>query len=633
MAAPSVSRTMTMFNLFDDTDPYNTSNAQDNIVLTQEPFVWSYTAPKETEGRWVAAAGSEYRAVVHQNRPYIRRSELGLHNKSAKRNELANQSTNESNNVDAINVQESESVGFTTTHPITMLQMIRCAQPVHLHFALCLDRSGSMQPHMNEVVTAAKTILTGLATHVMEQTLASVSVTLISFGSRVETHLEGAPLADDLDLEAMTKILEENCTTATLGGTHIEAALCEATSRVSSDIVAQRETIEVESEKCAVQGYVVLLTDGQPTLGEECPSTLKQHLFNEYIGTLPISFGAIALGSQPRRSFIEPLFEGGRFAFAVDQQGLSAAFERITDGFKDIDRNLSLVINGQDVVHGNIPHTQEWMHVCDDLLYTEEENDALPVHAADFESLQKGVPCNELPISPFGEVAEADATDSQDVKNPSTTAGTFAYSPWLYLVRGQKGADGTPVRRVELAMLQRFRVVPDDSKAMTIFYPSPEAMVDHMTLLEEQRLLQKAMSDAHRNPDDSRRKVYEIAERVATHTQSSTPSGASAARWDVMRQMSVQASDWIGYTASLTTNDATSDQAVVDGLVEEAPDDESANDPTPSEPPIKRMRGNSTIGEDASSLPAPSVPPLRPTLTAESSELMSYDLCSQSFNS
>lgn len=520
----------------------------------------SYTLPEATEGRYEYVAQKSYTASVFQNRSHVDRSELDSHNKGVITDdleELANQ----------------KSKAFTTAHPITMVKVTphgSAPPPPSLHVALCLDRSGSMGPYMQKALDAAKTILHGLVERITQQKLTDVRVTLMSFGSRVEEHVRSAPLPT---LDAMTSFcntLDQECAHADMGGTHIEAALCEATSRVSVDMI----------QNATQQGYVILLTDGEPTSGEHYPLTIKQHLFNEYVGALPISFGAIALGSQPRRAFMEPLFEGGRFAFAVDENGLQEAFTRITDGFDDIDRNLSLVIDGHDVLCGNISQSQEWIHVLDDLVHTERS--ALPEHA------MVGLDPPDTPkVAPM-EFSKTTLTATDDAK--------FAYTPWIYLARGRKGAVDAPARKLLLCMIQRFVILQEGDPSP--IFEAPAAMVDHITLLEDQRLLQKAVASAWKDPTEASRVVNTISQRAQARSLSEPPT--SAASWSVVRRMSTQASEWLHHASE---NDGGA-------------------------PRVKRMRGvSASMDAEADSPSAP------PSLRSHTTDMMSFDLCSQSTNS
>lgn len=579
MRPPSIGRSMSMSNAADlhndpNYDPFPSS----------QMHVASTTLPAATEGRWETLHGPPLEVKSFQNRGHIYRSELNVQNKSKAVEQGTVQSVDKS---------------FTTAYPITMLQVHAQAQPIRLNVVLCLDRSASMGPYMQKTIRAANTILHGLLQRVTEQKLASVHVTLLSFGSRVEQHAHKAPLSQADELTALCVLLDDDCHSANMGGTHIEAALYEATSRVSLDILEARKELSTEVEQAAVQGYVILLTDGEPTSGETCPLTIKQHLYNEYVGALPISFGAIALGTQPRRAFMEPLFEGGRFAFAMNEDGLLEAFSRITDGFDDVDRNLSLVVDGNDVVHGNISQSGEWVQVFDDLVHTQGTNNV--PHKPESGLVEPP----ELAGGLYGNVSEASnellkanpwTSDESQVASQVTDL-VFAYTPWIYLTRGRKGAVDAPPRHILLCMILRFEILDDGAE--TPLFESPAAMIDHMALLEDQRLLQETVASAWKDPTEARRVVNTIAERAQMRSMTEPPSSAS--RWGVVRRMSTQASEWISPPEVEDASAAASGE----------------------EPRVKRMRAHGGSYDESGP----------PPLISQSTEMMSFDLCSQSTNS
>lgn len=534
---------------------------------SSQPYHPSNTLPDATKGRWTSVQGPPLRAVAFQNRAHINRSELDVRNKTIQMDNTVNE------------------IQSCTAYPITMLKVHAQSQPLCLYVTFCLDRSGSMGPYMQKTIHAAKTILHGLMERVTQQKLAFVHVTILSFGSRVEEHVHNAPLTTVDAMISLCTLLDDECSCANMGGTHIESALCKATSRLSLDIVDARKQLPTPLQQAAVQGYVILLTDGEPTSGEHCPVTIKQHLYNEYVGALPISFGAIALGTQPRRAFMEPLFEGGRFAFAIDEDALQEAFARITDGFDDMDRNLSLVVDEDDLVHGNISQSTEWVQVFDDLVHTESNVMGIPAHKFGNGLVQRGaLHCGNQMLEDLSFMSHA----------PSDIV--FAYTPWIYLVRGRKGAINVPPRQIELCMIQRFFILEEGVEA-PIFGP-PLEMVSHMALLKDQRLLQEAVASAWKDPTQACRDVNNISARAQMRSMSEP--AASAARWAVVRRMSTQASEWI---APSTSKEVSQDVS-----------------------PIKRMRTVDSSFEDGAS------PSAFPSLSAQATELMSLDLCSQSSN-
>jgi len=113
-------------------------------------------------------------------------------------------------------------------------------------------------------------------------------------------------------------------------GTNISAAL----------LSGMTHTVNQVAKVAGSHGYIVLLTDGIPNLGITDGKVIHTNLYSGMHA--PINIGAIALGAQPERKFMEDITKGGKFFYAPNAKALHAAYEEIEAGFDQLLRNCDI---------------------------------------------------------------------------------------------------------------------------------------------------------------------------------------------------------------------------------------------------------------------------------------------------
>lgn len=196
----------------------------------------------------------------------------------------------------------------------------------HLYVDVVVDKSYSMQ----ETLSTAKAAVKEMIVHMKDRSEdGSIHVRISGFAVDVVCYTDGyVPVsADSVDMlhRAVDTIDLKNG-----DGTNISLAMQATLSGLNAAIEATPGS----------QGYVVLLTDGKPNRGETLAFRIHDEVHSHAKGE--INIGAIALGDNPERRFMEELTKGGKFFYAPFAKDLYSAYEEVEGGLRNVVRHCKI---------------------------------------------------------------------------------------------------------------------------------------------------------------------------------------------------------------------------------------------------------------------------------------------------
>jgi len=217
-----------------------------------------------------------------------------------------------------IPAQDPGSFQYTAICTLTVNDTIPAPDPLFLE--MVIDKSYSMDT--DDAISIAKNATKKMISHIKD---ANIHVRLTAFcNSTHDITTEYTMVTEETIGTILDKI--DGLNTNGGGGTNISGVL---------SVVMHRLNEKVKSVKGS-QGYVVLLTDGQPNGGVQDSKLIEDAVYKNVDQS--ISIGAIALGDSPRKDFMINMTNGGKFFYAASPNDLNSAYEEVESGFYDVVR-------------------------------------------------------------------------------------------------------------------------------------------------------------------------------------------------------------------------------------------------------------------------------------------------------